>query len=58
MLSYLPYPNSKAQCTPLAVLGIHGFLLGEQVGIFPQHQPSLLGGTLESSAEKFFTLSA
>lgn len=57
ILSYLPYFNSKAQWALLTVLGIHGFLSGEQIGTSAQHQASLLCGTPESSEVKYFPIS-
>lgn len=50
ILNYLPSFNRKVQCTLLTILGIHGFLLGEQMNIIAQYQPSLLWGISESLA--------
>lgn len=50
ILNCLPYFNKKVLCTLLAISGIHGFPLGEQMNITAQHQPSLLCGTSESLA--------
>lgn len=50
ILNYLPYFNRKVPFTLLPTLGIHGFLLGEQMNVIAQYQPSLLRGTSGSLA--------